>query len=386
MVFEKTIVKTITTSLSEKPDQPQIIIEKPIDGKLFVNSIVLSGNVDFTTRGEALVKVGDITVFEPDNDDDSSQFESRPTIPIPLVDTELKSGENIEIFAWNFADSREIKLVVEIKLSGKAGDTSSLTGGNNITITPSDVRRRNSLVETIFPQQNYSDETKVSIIDMEGYTKMILNIASASNILAINSYDWDESPDNAINNNLSTGTTTTIAYPESDFVIIDFGSITTRNLTIKRTVDPAPTIEEKIEISDDLVSWNTISTVNNPTGTLGTGSNSFRYVRVTYTVLAVGSGIVVVDEIYDGNALGGSVAISFEVLDDSSGKWIELIPASDIGSFGFGTEVSKQLGDVVNDKSSQKFNVILPSTPTNFRAKLVATGNINTGVSIIKVD
>jgi hypothetical protein len=45
----------------------------------------------------------------------------------------------------------------------------------------------------------------------------------------------------------------------------------------------------------------------------------------------------------------------------------------------------KQLGDVINDLASNKFNIILPSTQTNFRIKMIVTGNLNTGVSILKV-
>ena len=88
---------------------------------------------------------------------------------------------------------------------------------------------------------------------------------------------------------------------------------------------------------------------------------------------------------YDGNLLGGTVAISFEVLDTSSNQWIEVISAAQIGAVGIGGTLSKQLGDVINDISNDKFNVSLPSTQTNFRMKLVVTGNIKTGVSIIKV-
>ena len=90
-------------------------------------------------------------------------------------------------------------------------------------------------------------------------------------------------------------------------------------------------------------------------------------------------------EVYDGNVLGGSAALSFEVLDDNTSQRITLVSSAQLGTVSFGTLISKQIGDVINDLANDKFNIALPSTQTNFRAKLVVTGNLNIRVSILKV-
>lgn len=383
MGFEETFLDVIDTALVKKPASPQLKFTNPLKKDIFVNSIVLSGGVGFLTRGKVLVTVNDVPVFSPKT---ALQFKNTPSISIPLNDKPLLRTKSVKVFAWNSVDTDSISLSVEVKMSEDRGSAPSNSGGSTLTVTPSDVRRRNSIIETVFAEKNWSDEDDEQLIDMEGYTKMILNIASSKGNPIIDSYTWDEDPADSVDNDAGTSTSTTLSDSAPNLILVDFGSVATRELTVDRDVDPAPDIEELMEISDDKVSWSTVSTINNPTGITNTGSNSFRYARITYTRISAGSGIVEVHEIYDNTAFGGSAAISFEVLDDSSGVWIELVSASEIGAIGFGTSISKQLGDVISDLSEQKFNVILPSTPTNFRAKIVVTGNLNTGVSIIKVD
>lgn len=86
----------------------------------------------------------------------------------------------------------------------------------------------------------------------------------------------------------------------------------------------------------------------------------------------------------DSLTTGGQAELSFEIKSQNDGSWNEYIAASEFGTITAGEKVTKQVGD--NDTTSQSgLTYTLPSTQTDFRAKLIITNGINTGVSVIKV-
>jgi hypothetical protein len=80
----------------------------------------------------------------------------------------------------------------------------------------------------------------------------------------------------------------------------------------------------------------------------------------------------------------GNASLSFEILDQASQKWLELIASSEFGTVTEGEEVVSQVGDVTTISDSG-FTYALPSTQTDFRGKLSIVGGIETGVTIHKV-
>lgn len=88
---------------------------------------------------------------------------------------------------------------------------------------------------------------------------------------------------------------------------------------------------------------------------------------------------------FDQNTKGGTASLSFLEKDLASSTFTELIPSSEFGTITEGQAVKEQIGDVNNVSVTEK-SYFLPSTQTNFQAKLTVTGGgIETGVSITKV-
>ena len=394
MGFQKAIVETITSTETKRSKQPQLQIKNPLDKKIFINSILLNGGVNFLTRGKVVVLVGGTVIFEPSQNDNVFQFAERPSIPIPMNNQNFERGETIDIFVWNGSDSTPIMLTVEVQLSDEKGSVSTV-GASTVSISQEDVRRRNSISESLFVQGNYSDEELTALVDMNGYTKMVLLISGSANpspTVITDDFNFSDA-ENAVDLDTSTATELLFQSITKDF-IVDFGSIANRipicDLDIEGVTPTNNTYE--LAVSDDngvLDPYTTVDTqtTSNPNDVFLQGTEqSFRYLRFRFIHNSGNSIEVSIREIYDGKTLGGSATLSFEVKDANSGQWIEILSGADIGAISKGGAVSKQIGDVINDESTDKFNAILPSTATDFRAKLTVTGNINTGVSIIKVD
>lgn len=389
MGFEKTIVKTITISDVQIPDTPQISIKNPTNIPIFVNSIALISDISFTTRGKVVVVVGGSNVFEPDDSNDL-QFKNRPSIPIPLNNKQIDPSETIDVFAWNSIDTNPISLTVEIQLSEEKGNSVGSGASSNLQISPSDVRRRNSINEIVFAQKDYSSEIVTKLIDMEGYTKMILGISGSSSLSPVVIQDDFGFNDTSltVDLNLSTLTDLQFALGTKDF-IVDFLTISSRIPSSKINAISTGSNNLELAVSDDNVSYSTVDSITSvSTGdhTLQGIQQNFRYLRLRYIYVSGSANQTAIYQMYDGLKLGGTASISFEILDMGSNQWIEIISSADLGTVTTGGSISKQIGDVIDSVVNNKFNAILPSSPTDFRAKLTVLGNINTGVSIIKVD
>lgn len=383
MVFQKSITKSIDTTDTKKPNSPQITIKNPLDKETFVNGIELILEPEFSKKGKLVIMINDISVFD---ENDSSGFAGYSKFPIPL-NKSLKRSNDIKIFAWNGEDSNKIEVRMNTSISENAEPFQSQA----VPLAKDLFNTVVSESEILFEQRDYSDEEITKLISMGGYKKMNLLISGSGKTPPTLISDTFGFADTAPIVDLDTASPTEYkSASTSQQVIVDFGSIASRIPKSKseRQSSLGGSYTVELFVSDDNISYSLVDSLTssgNPIDDLEGSQQSFRYAKLVYTLISGNTNLVRIYEVFDGVALGGTASISFEILDIASQNWITVINASQIGAITNGGSVSKQLGDVVNDVSNNKFNVLLPSTQTGFRAKMIVGGNINTGVSIVKV-
>ena len=380
MTFSKSELKKISTNATKKPDSPQIIIDNPFDADIFVNGIELLLSPEFSKKGKLVVEINDIEEFSAK---DSEQFKIYAKYPIPLSKV-FRAGHDIKIYAWNGSgDTNTLKMSLNTSLSKDPQPFNSQA----VPISISDLNNVVSDPVEIFPQANYSNETQTKLIDMEGFKKMLLLISgsneSTPTVLIGTS--------NIADNNLNTKDNFVTPRPKTVKASVDFGSIVNRLPSAKIGFTQVVNDQAKyyLEVSDDGVIWSQVATTtlsSTTTTKMSGAAQSFRYLRVQVLHVVVGDPSNPTSQIYelfDSNGTGGTANISFEVLLGIS-NWIELISSSDIGAVASGGSLTKTIGDVINDGNS-RFNYSIPSTQTQFRVKMIVTGNLNLGLSIMKV-
>ena len=401
MTFSKSILKKITTNDTKRPTSPQVKIDNPLDKDTIVNGIELILSPEFTKKGKLLIRINDVAVFD---ENDSEAFFGYAKYPIPLNKTLVRSND-IQIFAWNGSgDTNTIEVSLNVFISENVEPFSSQA-------VPLGQDVFNAVVsqdEQVIAQDDYLDQTITKLIDMAGYKKLVLLIAGSSALSLTTHADPDSfvGPDSGVDKNFSSFATKGISV-DNDTVSITykFAEALDRALGLKIggsiTLGTATDVDMIFSIytSPDDITYTLrhTKTFNNPadgssfddTFSVNIGE-SYEYVRLDIQRVNNSGGTISlfsarIFEVYDFERIGGTAALSFEVFNRNNNTWQELISASSIGTITEGQEVTKQIGDVVNDLSSDKFNVVLPSTQTDFRAKLVVTGNLNTGVSILKV-
>ena len=114
MVFQKSILKPITTSGTVRPDIAQIVQDNPLDKDVFVNGIELILSAEFSKKGKLLILINEVSVFD---ENDSEAFFGFSKFPIPLGKT-LRRSNDIQVFAWNGTDSNLLDIKVNMVLAG----------------------------------------------------------------------------------------------------------------------------------------------------------------------------------------------------------------------------------------------------------------------------
>ena len=388
MGFQKSILKPISTNATVIPSIPDVTIDNPIDADSFVNGIELILSAEFSKKGKLLILVNEVSVFD---ENDSNAFEGYGKFPIPLG-KKLKRSNDIQIFAWNGDDSNTITAKVNLSLSKEL-----LPFNSQAELLGKDILNRvisNSL--TLFAQDDFADETKTILLDMEGYKKLIVIIAGATaDALTLTSSSFGNGA-NAVDQDLSSKTANVLQQGGGSTIslVADYGSSVTKAVAGKVAVVNVlgtSSLTMKIETSPDNSVWTTRITnagvsVGDTILSSGATQYTFRYLRITsvHNLTSNDRSNVAVYELYDPEFFGGTGSLSFEV-KDAQGNWVEMISASDIGTISTGASITKQIGDVQTDVSTSKFNEVLPSTQTDFRAKFVVVGNLSTNVQAIKV-
>lgn len=396
MTYEESIPKNITTTQTSRPNTPQVKIRNPQDADIFVNLIEILPNVDFALDGKIIILINGVPVL----DESFDFFRQYSKYPLPLG-KKLERGQYVEIFVWNGTNSDSIRCDFNIHLSSEQKLIPSVA--TPLTNDEKNIARSES--ENIFPIESRNVGSYPALVDMKGYKKLILSLGGATITYSIVDFpSYTEPPYLKIN---YAGTTLTdldlitdgfaigwdVGSNPQRMMALDFGDNKARKLSLALKWDyltGVSSARHRIYSSEDGVIW-TLQNDTTKSGSSPTDENqtvSFdttcRYLKMLIDSIS-GIGIIFYNEIYDRNEFGGgSAAVSFEI-KDINGSWIEFIPSSEFGTVSTGTSIVKQLGDVTT-KSISGETYALPSTQTDFRAKLTITiGLFRNGVKILRV-
>jgi len=391
--------KQISVSNSSKPDRPSLTITNPEDKIQFVNLIEIIPSPEFTRKGKMIILMNGITIFNNTNDTDT--FLNLATKPITINNKELKRGSSgkVEFFVWNGTDSNSLDVNVNVKITNDINDN---TGFSN-AIAIETVNRLVSKNIVLFENAVYltSESPYTTLLDLKGYQRFWLQM-SAQNYVAPSISDellWTHANNYSIDGDLATTNKDSSSASglggDTHYLVYDFGDIDTR--VAKASIQyhagisggiGTSVLTVNLYVSTDGITWGSIIDTVTQTGTgatttqdtiLSAPSQSLRYVKVEYvwtrTLNVNNANNVGVYEVYDNNQIGGTASISFE-LKDAQNNWAEIIPSSEFGTVTDGNSIAVQIGDTLTKKYA------LPSTQTNFRAKLSLTGGgLSTAVS-----
>jgi len=395
MTFQKSELLKISVSSNSRPSSPTKTLLNPLQKDIFVNGIELILTPEFAKKGKIIVLVNDVAVF---SESESEVFRSYSKFPIPLG-KELKRSFCIEVYAWNGTDTNTIKADMNISISENLQPFNSQAVPMNIA----DLNNVVSQKVALFAKQNYhsADSPFYSLLDLEGF-KRFWAIMSAQNYISPSISDellWTHTNNYSVDGDLTATNKDSSSASglggDTHYLVYDFGDIDTRiakafvqyHAGISGGIGTS-VVTINLYVSTDGITWGSAVATVSQTGTgatttqdatLTAPSQSLRYVKVEYvwtrTLNVSNANNVGVYECYDANAIGGTAALSFE-LKDSEGDWFEIIASSEFGTVTQGNAVAVQVGDTLTKKYA------LPSTQSDFRAKLTVTGGgISTGVT-----
>ena len=384
MSFQETFPDTINTNATKQPSRPQIIIANPLRKDIFVNSIQLAFDSYFSEKGVIMIKINDNIILPPKP---SGSFKRLQNLPLSLKNQEFLDRKKIEIYAWNGTDNDFVSVGVDVQISEDP----------NVVIspdTPLSQDQKNSSIsesEILFPLLERNIGSYPQLLDMKGYKKLIISMSNQQ----YHRPSVRSGGANIADGNLNTvGNTKNVNWTTGATVAeVDFGSIASRVPAgkVERVQADLGIWNMKLQTSNDRINWTTRvtkSTTQARIFTISGNLTSFRYLRMwaEHKTSTTGNRTFRCWELYDGRLLGGTASLSFEVKEEQTGSWIELISASAIGTVSQGFAIIKTIGDIEDDEPNGKFNYVLPSTQTNFRAVLQIAGSKNTSsISILKV-
>lgn len=172
MVFSKQFPKKLTTNSTSIPDEPNFTVTNPLKKDVFCNGLEVIPSPEFTRKGAMVVKIDGITQYDSRNTDG---FLRIAKIPITL-NLSMKRDIKVDVFIFNEKDTNLIECTVTVFLSEESKQLDS-----SMQYISDDVV--NSLVSEssiLFEKRGYNNEVVTKLIDMAGYSKLILNIASST--------------------------------------------------------------------------------------------------------------------------------------------------------------------------------------------------------------
>ena len=113
MVFSKQFPKSLTTSNTSIPDEPDFTVTNPLKENIFCNGVEVVCTPEFTRKGVMIIKVDGVTHYDSRN---TSGFIRIGKMPITL-NAEIKRDVKVEIFIFNQVDSNNIGCNVTVFLS-----------------------------------------------------------------------------------------------------------------------------------------------------------------------------------------------------------------------------------------------------------------------------
>lgn len=395
--FKDTISREIETTLTKKPNTPQIKIENPLAGSLFVNGIDVLFDTLFSRNGELVIEISDVIVY--DSRTGKTKNLGKITVGVGKV---MKVDDKIKIFAWNKINNDIINAEFKIGLGKIFEPFTAQTILQNVDV----INKFNSESEILFENEIRGIGEFFKLLDMKGYKKLIVNMPASNYVspIVVENFDNFTFTDLSIDGNLDTsgGQKDSGGACSGSFeLVVDFGSILVRSPKTKirnqtqvntgTVIQTATLSVSNLQSSGfvDIASQISSGTLDITTTLIGL-EQSFRYMKIkfsfTKTIDCNNLARSTIFEMYDSNELGGTASLSFEELDILNNTFSELISASEFGTVTAGEKIKTQIGDVSNVSISGN-TYFLPSTQKGFRAKLTISGDggIETGVSIRKI-
>ena len=380
MTFQESFVELIISNAIKQPSKAQFILKNPLRAKVFVIAIQLTFDAYFSVKGIIMIKINGNIILAPKK---AGSYGNLTRFPLTLKNEELPDQKKVEVFVWNGKDTDIITVSVNIQLS--EDPLTPVTPDSSLNIL--ERNEQFSETESLFVKILRQNTDQNLLIDLKGYKKFWV-------VMDADDYD---SPThlvggaNIVDGNLTTkGSLFNFSTGDKEIGKIDFGSIAVRVPASKTFISLGLGVgaDYNLQVSDNNVDWTTVNEVRKSTNASNTqdftqigASQSFRYLRMFIdNISGTDSGSnTAVYELYDNNNFGGTASLSFQIRDKNSGNFFTAIPASEFGTVSLGVSVVAQIGDT-GDKL-----FTLPSTQTDFRARLIVSGAITIGVSIQKV-
>ena len=380
MTFKEPLVKLIETNAIKKPRKAQFIVKNPLRAKMFVIAIQLTFDAYFSVKGVIMIKINDNIILAPKT---AGSYGNLTSFPITLKDEELPDQKKVEIFVWNGIDSDVVTVSINIQLS--EDPLTPVTPDTSLSI----LRKNQELSEpeSLFPKILRQNTDESTLLNLKGYKKFWAILDADNYISPISLVGGSLIVDGNLDTkhggfNFSGG--------DREIGKIDFGDIQVRVPTSKTFIGLGLGVgaDYNLQVSDNNVDWTTVDEVRRGTNGSNTqdftqtgASQPFRYLRMFIdNISGTDSGSsTAVYELYDSNLFGGTANLSFEILDKNSGNFFTAISSAEFGTISQGQSSVSQIGDT-GDKL-----FTLPSTQTDFRARLIVTGAITLGISILKV-
>jgi len=115
LTFQITVPKRLTTTNTIKQSQADYTLKNPLDRKTFVTKIELIPNYLFAEKGDVIVLVNGVSVF--DSSLVTAFFSDLHSIDVSPESNTINRSEKIEVFIWNNTDTDKLAITVNISFS-----------------------------------------------------------------------------------------------------------------------------------------------------------------------------------------------------------------------------------------------------------------------------
>jgi len=168
--FQEVIPSEIITNKTKRTVNPQILIDNPLSADIFCNGIECLLSLEFTRKGILIIEINNVRVF----DSRDSTFKNYSKFPV-AVGKKLLQNKQIKIWAYNNIDSNTI----QVNFNTSLGKTFQPINTLAVPVNPSQVNDFVDTVKELFPFKLRANITETKLLNMDGYHKMIVNLAAS---------------------------------------------------------------------------------------------------------------------------------------------------------------------------------------------------------------
>lgn len=170
MTFSKQIPATIITTNTKIPNIPDFSFTNFFKKNMFVNGVEIITSPEFSRKGVIIIAVDNNILFDSR---DTNGFENVAFMPINL-NAVFERDRIVTVSAFNQVDTNKIEVTINVFI-----DEVERTLNSALQYFSQDVvNRAISDGEVLFSFRIYNDEVVTQLLDMKGYLKLIVNIAS----------------------------------------------------------------------------------------------------------------------------------------------------------------------------------------------------------------